>query len=67
MQFFENNKVYTPKEVMSRMNISRITLMKYCDNGLNFITLPGSTHRRFEGDDLNNFFKKTEWNIIFGG
>ena len=60
MKLFEDSKLYTPKEIMSTVNISRMTLMKCCENGLSFIRLPNSAHRRYIGEDLNNFFNKTK-------
>ena len=57
---FDNNTVYTPKQVMEKLQINKNTLLKYCKNGLVYVPLPGSNHRRYLGSDLNNFFSKTE-------
>ena len=57
---FDNDRAYTSKEVRERMNINTKTLLKFSKNGLRYIPLPGSNHRRYMGNDLNEFFNKTE-------
>jgi predicted site-specific integrase-resolvase len=57
MGLFEENKLYSSKEVKTIMSICRSTLEKYCRQGLQYTVLPGSKTRRFRGKDLNNYFE----------
>jgi hypothetical protein len=58
MELFEEDKFYSTKDVKEKMGICRATLGKYCQKGLQYITLPGSKSRRFRGKVLNEFFKE---------